>query len=383
MNSFSLDLRIVELLRGQGIVEPTPIQRLAVPAILAGESLVVRSQTGSGKTLAYVAPMVQMLGRGGENVQMLVLLPTRELAQQVGRVVAALGGELRQAVIYGGVDYEPQREALAQMPQVIIATPGRLLDLIEQGAVQFGDLRYFILDEVDQMVDMGFREPIMELAGYRATGAQTLCFSATLSDLIADVVGDVRLLEDSAAPLAAQRIEQSAYFVEQSMMDHLMLHLLRQLTSERVILFCRSRKMADRLSQVLRGQGFAAEAIHSDRSQAAREHIMERFSRGECAILVATDLIARGIDVEGVTHIFNFGLPQSTEQYIHRIGRTGRAGRSGEAITLLCGDEQEALKRICATMRQRVEIISSHPYMTPAVTKSLSPTQQRRGIKRR
>ncbi len=398
MESLGLDAAIVALLRVQGIVEPTPIQSLAIPRILRGESVVVRSQTGSGKTLAYVAPMVQLLlrkdGVNGDQSKMLVVLPTRELAQQVGRVMETLighlegdlKGDLEVATIYGGVEYEAQREALSSHSRVIIATPGRLLDLIGQGVVDLSELQYFILDEVDQMVDMGFREPIVELSKYRAEGAQTLCFSATLSDLIAEVVGDIAVIEDSAAPLAAQRIVQRAYFVEQSMMEHLLLHLLRQSGSERSILFCRSRKMADRLGEVLRGGGFAAEVIHSDRSQAAREHIMRRFSEGETTVLVATDLIARGIDVDGVTHVFNFGLPQTPDQYIHRIGRTGRAGSSGEAHTLLCADEQESLKRLCATMRQRVEVIANHPYITPSVTQALTlstATSQSRSTSRK
>ncbi len=362
------------LLARLGFAEFTPIQKRAIPAILEGRSVVLRSETGSGKTLAYVAPLLEMMGREGGDAKLLVLLPTRELAQQVGRVFDSLESGEDIAVIYGGVEYEPQREVLARDPRVIVATPGRLQDLIAQECVDLKCLKYFVLDEVDQMVDLGFREAITELAAYRAEGAQTICVTATLNDLIRDVVGDVELIEDGGAPLAAQRIVQSAYFVEQSMMEHLLLHLLRTKAPQKSILFCRSRKMADRLAERLREVEISAEAIHSERSQAAREHIMRRFVSGETQILVATDLIARGIDVDGVTHIFNFGLPQTPEQYIHRIGRTGRAGAEGEAVTLLCADENEALKRICATMRQSVTTHLNHPYMTPAVTASLSAT---------
>lgn len=388
-SSLGLDARLVEGLTHQNITKPTQIQQLAIPRILRGESLAVRSQTGSGKSLAYLLPLVQLLSSdGGVGARLLILVPTRELAQQVGRVCRSLSGDVGVAVIYGGVDYELQREALSSEPEIIVATPGRLEDLIGQGAVDLlGKVSYFVLDEVDQMVDMGFREPISNLVKLRGEGAQSLCFSATLpegvAEVVSEVVGEVDLIEDRSQPLAAQRIDQSCYFVEQSMMDHLLLHLLRTKLPTRSIIFSRSRKMADRISKMLRENDFAAEAIHSDRSQAAREYILGRFCSGETTILVATDLMARGIDVEGVTHIFNFGLPLSPDQYVHRIGRTGRAGASGEAITLLCVDEKKLLDSTCATMRQRVIVESSHPYMTPAVTRALSEVEEEARLKTR
>ncbi len=378
MLSLGLDHHIVEALRGCNITIPTPVQRLVIPRILAGESLVARSQTGSGKSVAYLAPLVQLL-RGGEGVA-LVVVPTRELVQQVGRVAQQIGADLDVAQIYGGVEYDAQLEALARSPRLIISTVGRLQDLIARGDAELDGLQYFILDEADQMVDMGFREDIISLMKYRAEGAQTLCFSATLNEDVEGVVGDIPRVECDGKPLAAQSIEQRAYYVEQGMMEHLLLHLLRGGDSSRVIVFCRSRKMVDRLTEVIRGAGFSAEAIHSDRSQAAREHILDRFSGGETNILVASDLIARGIDVLGVEVVYNFGLPTSVEQYIHRIGRTGRAGASGVAITLLCADEQRALGEICATLRQTIQVVASHPYMTPSVTAALAnkPTRKKR-----
>ncbi len=370
MNSFEslgVDVGLCDALRGQGIVEPTSVQDVAIPMVLRGDDLVVRSQTGSGKSLAYVLPIVQ-----GDGVA-LVLVPTRELVRQVGGVFEGLGCGV--AMIYGGVDYEPQREVLASGVRVVVATPGRLLDLMEQDVTALEGLRYFVLDEVDEMVGMGFRDPIITLARRREESTQTLCFTATLGDdvrsTIEDVVGSVEVVEDKSRALAAQKIVQRAYYVENSMMDQLLLHLLRQKSPARSILFCRSRKMADRLTVVLKDSGFSAEAIHSDRSQAARDHIMRRFAEGETRLLVATDLVARGIDIEGVTHVFNFGLPLTPDQYVHRIGRTGRAGAEGEAITLLCPDEQKKLSQTCATMRQNIVVEMSHPYMTPAVTRAL------------
>lgn len=368
-DSLGVDPRLCDLLRDQDIITPTHVQEVAIPRVLIGDNLVVRSETGSGKSLAYVLPIIQSVGDGVA----LILLPTRELVRQVGALFEGL--ECDVAMIYGGVDYEPQRELLAASPRVIVATPGRLLDLMEQGATTLDNLRYFVLDEVDEMVGMGFREPIITLAQRRQLDTQSLCFTATLNDvvrsIVKDIVGDVEILEDKSRPLAAQKIKQSGYFVESSMMDQLLLHLLRQKKPSRAILFCRSRKMADRLAGVLRDSGFAAEAIHSDRSQVARDHIMRRFSSGETRLLVATDLVARGIDIEGVSHVFNFGLPLTPDQYVHRIGRTGRAGAEGEAITLLCPDEQRKLSETCATMRQNIVVERSHPYLTPAVTRAL------------
>ncbi len=368
--------RFVETLESQSIVLPTSIQSLAIPRILSGASVVVRSQTGSGKSLSYLLPIVQML-QSDPSRRALVLLPTRELAQQVGRVVESLGAGFGVATIYGGVEYAAQREALVGSPQIVVATPGRLEDLLELGVADLLlGVDIFVLDEVDQMVDLGFREAITRLAALRSEFAQSICVTATFGDGVGEVVeaivgANIELVEDCEAPLAAQRIVQRAYFVEQSMMDQLLLHLLRTNSPRRAIIFCRSRKMADRLAELLRSSSFAAEAIHSERSQVAREYIFERFRVGETQYLVATDLVARGIDVEGVSHVFNFGLPQSPDQYIHRIGRTGRAGASGEAVTLLCVDERRLLASICSAMRQSVAIVDAHPYLTPAVTRAL------------
>lgn len=372
--SLGLDSRLVEVLNGANITVPTEVQRAVIPRVLEGKSVVVRSQTGSGKTLAYLLPIIQKLSVNEED-RVLILLPTRELAQQVGRVCKQYC-DSAISVIYGGVEYESQREMLALSTRVIVATPGRLQDLIEQGVADLLGVQNFILDEVDQMVEMGFREPIMELAKYRSEECQTLCFSATLpqeaKQIIDSIAGDIEVVECVSQPLAAQKIVQSGYYVEQSFMDQLLLHLIRTKSPEKSIVFCRSKKMADRLTSILKENGYPAEAIHSDRSQAARDHIFRRFIEGETTILVATDLMARGIDVGGVTHVFNYGLPQNPEQYIHRIGRTGRAGATGEAISLLCPDEKMLLGATCSLMKQPIPITTNHPYMTTAVTTMLS-----------
>ncbi len=362
---------LVSLLISRGFVAPTDIQRLSIAKIISGGDFVVRSQTGSGKTLAYLLPILQQLNSSVDK-RVLVVVPTRELALQVA-AEAEMFPAFREsiAVVYGGVDYAQQIEALNSRAKIVVATPGRLLDLVAQGVANIaGEIDFFVLDEVDQMVDMGFRDAIAEIAKYRSKSAQSLCFSATLPEgvdtLIRCIVGDYSLIECLAQSVAVQQVAQSAYFVEQSMMEHLLKYLLQKDNPERGIVFCRSKGMADKLSKQFEG----AEAFHSDRSQAAREHIMTRFRSRETTLLIATDVLARGIDVAEVTHVYNFGLPQTVEQYLHRIGRTGRAGASGTAISLLCPDEAKMLQQICANMRQSVEVVKSHPYLTPAISKA-------------
>ncbi len=377
-----IESRFVEMLNSRFITTPTTIQRCAIPAILKGEDVVAKSQTGSGKSLAYLLPLLQMLTSDKaieQSEQLLIIIPTRELAQQIAEECKLLSA-LSLAVIYGGVEYAVQIEMFKTSPQIVIATPGRLIDLMERGVAKLDRVKYFVLDEVDQMVDMGFRDTIMELATLRGESTQTLCFSATLpsgvEQTLKEIVGGYCLIEDQSQPLAAQSIMQSGYYVEQSLMDQLLLHLIRTKQPSRAIVFCRSRKMADRLNKILLDASISSEVMHSERSQVAREYILGRFKSGETSILVATDLIARGVDVDGVSHVFNFGLPQNTEQYIHRIGRTGRAGCAGEAISLICPDEAELLGATCALMRQAIPMSTSHPYATPAITIALN------GVKR-
>lgn len=371
--------KFVDILQTSDILEPTPIQNKVIPCALRGESVLVNSQTGSGKTLVYLLPLLQRLDNTpGQGVRALILAPTRELAQQIGGVCAELCGatSLRCSVVVGGVGYESQIQELAAEPEVIIATVGRLVDLMEQGVVSIKDVEYFILDEVDQMLDLGFRESIVALSSLRSSAAVTYCFSATMPPQVVELVN---LLDPSIAhitleeqPLSVASVDHLGYFVSFEMMDRLLIHLLRSESPAQSIIFTRSRKMADRVVGLLRENSIAAEAMHSDRSQAAREHILARFRDGATSIIVATDVIARGIDIDTVTHVFNFGLPQSPEQYIHRCGRTGRAGRSGRAISLFIPEEKPLLDAICRLMRRHVVIDSIHPYMTPDVVLALS-----------
>ncbi len=369
-----IEPHIARSLEQLSIVEPTPIQQALLPRAIEGCSLVARSQTGSGKTLAYILPIVQALSQQS-SARALVVAPTRELAQQIAGVYSSIvGADDSLAVIVGGVDYAPQREILARAPRMIVATPGRLLDLIGQG-IEVAKVSHFVLDEVDQMLDLGFREPIFELAKLREDGAQSLCFSATLppsvEELLLKVVPDSERVVLAGEKMAIEKIEQLGYYVSMAMMENLLLHLLRVEKAEHSIVFTRSRKMADRVVALLKDNNFSAEAMHSDRSQAAREHILSRFRGGETSILVATDVVARGVDIDSVTHVFNYGLPLSAEQYIHRIGRCGRAGRSGRALSLVTPDEKPMVNEICKMMRRHIIFDAAHPYLTVDVTLAL------------
>ncbi|MFI3319544.1 MAG: DEAD/DEAH box helicase [Rikenellaceae bacterium] len=382
-NNLPIAEPLQEVLTQMGITSPTPIQALAIPMIAKGGGVVVRSQTGGGKTLAYLLPIISRMSRGE---RALVLAPTRELAQQIGaltqRCCEAMG--LRSVTIVGGVEYEPQRVALGAEPEVVVATVGRLVDLVVQGVARLDGVDFFVLDEVDQMLDLGFRESLVRLASFRVEGAQSVAISATMPEGVVDALGELisnyQLVEVEGERAAVERIEQRGYYVEFAMMDALLIHLLGVESPERSILFTRSRKMADRLSKLLCERGFASEAMHSERSQTAREHILERFRGGETKVLVATDIVARGIDVEGVDYIFNYGLPLDVEQYIHRIGRTARGGESGVAITLSPPDDCELVSETCRFMRQNIPMSTIHPYATPAVVKSL--TAPKKGAKK-
>ncbi len=380
-NKLGVDLTLIEQLAELNISDPTPIQEVVVPRILSHHSILATSQTGSGKTLAYLLPIIQQLTtncRQGQ-IDALILVPTRELAQQVGSVCGELCRkiELTHTVIYGGIPYQLQKKALAKRPNIIIATPGRLIDLVTQKAVELMGLSYFVLDEVDQMVDLGFKDSILMLSKYRSENGITCCFSATVPEPIIEVIteisNNIEHIKIENQKLAVELIEQSAYYVEHDLMDPLLIHLLRGETPQHAIVFTRSRKMADRLTTALIENDMVAEAFHSERSQTAREHILNRFKQGQTAILVATDVMARGIDVDHITHVFNYGLPQNPELYIHRIGRTARAGRAGKAITLCEPREQALLGSVQKLMKQCIPLVMNHPFVTSEVTKVLSP----------
>lgn len=377
--TLGINSEFISQLNKFNIYTPTSIQEVVIPKVLSGVSVLASSQTGSGKTLAYLLPLVQLLSiqKKDDKIQAVILCPTRELAKQIAEVCKMLCEpvKLLHTVIYGGVEYDSQIESLRQNPQIVIATPGRLIDLLNQKIAIIDDLSYFVLDEVDQMLDLGFRESIINLSKLCTQNAMTLCFSATLPEVVSEMVFElsenIENITIENQKLAVELIDQHAYFVEQRMMDPLLIHILRSEKPQQTILFTRSRKMADRLTALLTQNNMSAEAMHSDRSQSAREYILERFRSSETSIIVATDLIARGIDVENVTHVINYGLPLNAEQYIHRIGRTARAGRKGKSISLCCPNEKSLLEQTCKLMKQHVTIEKYHPYQTSELTEMM------------
>lgn len=374
-----LNQRIQSILSTQGFDTPTAIQAEAIPVILGNHDVLASAQTGTGKTAAFALPILHSLelsaSRGA--LKALILAPTRELALQTYESMQQwnAGSDLHMAVIYGGVPYETQIDALGKNPDVIVATPGRLIDLWEQGHISFADLMYFVLDEVDQMLDLGFQEAIALLAKQKPETCRSLFFSATMPAEI-KALADAILKDPvyiAAAPVAStlENIDQSLYFAERDMMDNLLIHLVRKSGFSSGMVFTRSRKVADILASHLTDAGFPAEAFHSDRSQAAREYILGRFKTGETKLLVATDIAARGIHVDGLSHVFNYGLPQMSETYIHRIGRTGRAGACGIALTIAEPQEYSMFTEVQKLMKRNVPVVGNHPFVTLTLQKAL------------
>ena len=350
------DLR--RALAALGHLTPTPIQEAAIPPILEGRDLMGCAQTGTGKTGAFCLPLLHRLAEARPTLRpgrprVLVLAPTRELAAQIGEAFAAyarfLG--LPSAVAFGGVNIRPQEEALAHGLAALVATPGRLLDLQERRALDLADVRAVVLDEADRMLDMGFLPDIRRILGRLPRERQSLFFSATLDPPVAALArsfirgrpATVRV--DPGRP-TAERVRQRVLFVDKENKFALLKWVLDRPACYRVILFPRLKHAADRLARQLTRDGFPAVALHSDKSQAARLRALDAFRRGDAQVLVATDIAARGIDVEGVTHVINYDLPDEPETYIHRIGRTARAGAGGEALSLVCAHDRQALREI-------------------------------------
>jgi ATP-dependent RNA helicase RhlE len=336
----------------EGYVQPTPVQVEVVPPLLAGRDVLACAQTGTGKTAAFVLPLLQRLAaevRTGE-IRALILTPTRELATQITERFAAYGRHmrLRHTVVYGGVSQRPQEAALRASPDILVATPGRLLDLIQQGFVRLGGVTHFVLDEADRMLDMGFVHDVRRVIHALPRARRTLLFSATMPQAIEALartmlVDPVRIAIEPAVRTAAT-VEQSVMFVGKADKRTALERVLRDANEsvERAIVFTRTKHGASRLSEQLSRSGIGATAIHGNKSQNARERALDEFRRGAARVLVATDVAARGIDIDGISHVINFDLPNVAENYVHRIGRTGRAGMAGRAISF-CGSEERGL----------------------------------------
>ncbi|MBB4016626.1 ATP-dependent RNA helicase RhlE [Chelatococcus caeni] len=368
MTSFSdlgLAQPLLKALESEGYEQPTPIQAQAIPHVISGRDLLGIAQTGTGKTAAFALPILHRLanapkrpGRG--RCRVLVLSPTRELASQIGESFRTYGRHLnlRTTVIFGGVGHRPQSDALARGLDVLVATPGRLIDHMQTGAVSFAETEVVVLDEADQMLDMGFIHAIRKIVPRLPKERQNLFFSATMPKEIAALASD--LLHDpvqvSVTPVAttAERIDQRVIFVETARKRNLLAEILKGEKLGRTLVFTRTKHGADRVVRHLEQDGIRAAAIHGNKSQSQRERALGGFRTGETPILVATDIAARGIDVDGVTHVINFDLPNVPESYVHRIGRTARAGADGSAISFCDGEERAYLRAIEKLTRQKI-----------------------------
>lgn len=353
---------LLQTLDTLGYKQPTPVQKQAIPAVLAGRDLMAAAQTGTGKTAGFALPILQRLTLEGENAPMavrcLVLAPTRELAEQVFESFRSYGGNLplRAAVAYGGVPIEPQIAKLRKGLDVLVATPGRLIDLLDQGAVSFNQLQTLVLDEADRMLDLGFERDLDILLAALPKQRQTLLFSATFSDeirkLTKGLLKDPVTVQVEASNSITKSVRQWLIPTDKRRKPELLLHLLAKFGWRQALVFVKTRKGAELLVKTLHDHGITADTIHGDKTQPARLKALARFKKAEVQLLVATDVAARGLDIEALPQVVNFDLPSVAEDYIHRIGRTGRAGLGGEAISLVCADEADMLKAIETMTRQ-------------------------------
>ncbi|WP_349917834.1 DEAD/DEAH box helicase [Aeromonas veronii] len=356
-NELGLSPHILRAVKELGYEQATPIQQQAIPAILAGQDVLGGAQTGTGKTAGFTLPMLHRLlanhGRGGRRqVRALVLTPTRELAAQVGESIVKYAHHLpfRTLVAYGGVSIKPNLDAIKLGIDILVATPGRLLDLLTQGALTLSALEVLVLDEADRMLDMGFITDIRRIMKALPEERQTLLFSATFSDDIKALADDLlktpTLIEVSPTNSTAEQVNQRIIKVDRERKRELLSHMIGRNNWQRVLVFVRTKQIADRLAEQMVKDGLDTVAIHGDKTQGARNRALTDFREGKVRVLVATDIAARGLDIDDLPHVINFELPQVAEDYIHRIGRTGRAGRGGEAISLVSLDEHDQLKAI-------------------------------------
>ena len=395
-SELGLDEPIQRGLRLRNHVVPTPIQARAIPRLLAGRDMLGIAQTGTGKTAAFALPILQQLSQPGRDegsraTRALVLAPTRELAIQIGEEFRAYARHLRvrHTVIYGGVSQRPQASALARGVDVLVATPGRLLDLMGQGLVRLDAVEFLVLDEADRMLDMGFVRDVWKIVAALPKRRQTVLFSATMPDSVARLSSEIQVdpvrVEVTPQATPVERIEQRVYHVEGAGKSAFLARVLDDPALSRVLVFTRTKHRANRVAGKLAKSGISADAIHGNKSQGARQRALERFRAGELRVLVATDIAARGIDVDGITHVINFELPNEPESYVHRIGRTARAGAEGIALSFCDRAERGHLREIERLLQRQFSVIGEPPVAADAPVPETpgSPGQSPRRPKRR
>ncbi len=365
---------LLTAVREEGYDTPTPIQEKAIPPVLAGHDLLGCAQTGTGKTAAFALPILQRLMRhtsrpAPRSVRVLVLAPTRELAAQIDESFRNYGKQLkfRSCVIFGGVGMEKQVRTLAAGIEILVATPGRLLDLMSQRAVTLAGIDTLVLDEADRMLDMGFIHDVRRILREVPRERQTLFFSATMPSEIRKLASEIlsNPVEVAVTPVAttAETVNQRVFMVDRENKRHLLTHLLEDAAVSRTIVFTRTKHLANRVSEHLVKASISSAAIHGNKSQAAREKALAGFKNGSVRVLVATDIAARGIDVDAVSHVINYDLPNEPESYVHRIGRTGRAGAAGTAWSFCDAEERSYLRQIERTIRKTVPVENTHPFV--------------------
>ena len=358
---------LLRALAKEGYTTPTPIQMLAIPPLLDGKDLVGIAQTGTGKTAAFVLPILQRMMAERKSSppgvpRVLVLAPTRELAAQIGQSFATYGQFLRfrHLVIFGGVRQGPQVQMLSRGVDILIATPGRLLDLMNQGYIELKGVEFFVLDEIDRMLDMGFIKDVRRVVSALPKKRNSLFFSATMSQQTGEFAESFLTnpvhVEAAHTTCTLDCIDQSIFFVDQNSKNSLLLELLRDGDMERVLVFARTKHRADKVATMLEKNRIRADAIHGNKSQNQREKAMHNFKSGHIQVLVATDIAARGIDIDDITHVVNYDLPNEPESYVHRIGRTGRAGASGTAFSFCAADERSYLRDIERLTREQIKV---------------------------
>jgi ATP-dependent RNA helicase RhlE len=388
--NLGLSTDLLRAVADSGYTEPTPIQQQAIPAILQGQDIFASAQTGTGKTAGFTLPLLQLLGTTNPNKvprtpKALILTPTRELADQVNDSVKTYGKylSLRSAVVYGGVGIGPQIQMLRRGVDILVATPGRLLDHLGQKTVDLSQIEILVLDECDRMLDMGFIHDIRKILAKLPPSRQTLMFSATFSKPIQQLANTLlkspTQIEVARRNTAAEQVEQVVHPVDRDRKRELLSYMIGFHNWKQVLVFTRTKHGANRLAEQLAKDGLKSTAIHGNKSQAARTRALQDFKQGKVRVLVATDVASRGLDIDQLPHVVNFELPNVPEDYVHRIGRTGRAGNVGRAVSLVCGDEYPLLKDIERLLNQTLakEVIPGYEPTSIAQPKTDQPKPQR------
>jgi ATP-dependent RNA helicase RhlE len=374
-NNLGLIAPLLKALAHEGYTTPTPVQERCIPSILEKKDLLGCAQTGTGKTAAFALPILQFLseptGQRRRNTKALILTPTRELAQQIGDSFTAYGRflNIKHTVVFGGVPQYSQVNSLRQGTDVLIATPGRLLDLMMQRHVDLSQIEYFVLDEADRMLDMGFINDVKKVIARLPQQRQTIFFSATMPQQIKQLADSLLhnpvKVEVTPPSTTVDLVEQHLYYTEKNNKRSLLVHLLADNTIQTALVFTRTKHGADRLARDLGKHGIAAAAIHGDKTQKSRESALQNFKARRIRILVATDIAARGIDIDNLTHVINYELPNLPETYVHRIGRTGRAGAEGKAISFCDYEEKLFLRDIQRTIKKDLFVVTGHAFDVP------------------